>query len=62
VFEQYWLLTIIDGSYLGLAYAAYLVVVFLFLCDIALNRGRVTTRLVNGLVDAVGGTLSLVPC
>jgi hypothetical protein len=62
VFEQNWLLTIIDGSYLGFAYAAYLVVVFLFLCDIALNRGRVTTRLVNGLVDAVGGTLSLVPC
>lgn len=62
VFEQNWLLTIINGSYLGFAYAAYLGVVFLFLCDIALNFGRVTTRLVNGLGDAVGGAFSLVPC
>lgn len=62
VFEQNWLLTIINGSYLGFAYAAYLGVVFLFLCDIALNFGRVTTRLVNGLADVVGGAFSLVPC
>ena len=63
VFEQNWLLTVIYGSYLGYAYAAYLCVVFLFLCDIALNRGRVTTRLVNGLLDAFGGAISaLTPC
>ena len=29
VFEQNWLLTIIHGDYLGLAYAAWLGVVFL---------------------------------
>jgi hypothetical protein len=62
VFEQNWLLTIIYGSYLGLGYAAYLGAVFLFLCDTALNRGRITTRLVNGLVQAIGGVASLVPC
>ena len=62
VFEQNWLLTIIYGSYLGLGYAAYLGAVFLFLCDIALNRGRITTRLVNGLVEGLGGVVSLVPC
>lgn len=63
VFEQNWLLTLINGSYLGFAYAAYLGVVFLFLCDIALNRGRVTTRLANGAIDLVGGTVaSLTPC
>jgi hypothetical protein len=62
VFEQNWLLTIIYGSYLGLGYAAYLGLVFLFLCDIALNRGRVTTRLVNGMVEALGGVVTLVPC
>lgn len=61
-FEQNWLLTIIHGSYLGFGYAVYLGVVFLFLCDIALNRGRVTTRLVNGLVEGLGGVVSLVPC
>jgi hypothetical protein len=62
VFEQNWLLTVINGSYLGFAYAGYLGVVFLFLCDIALNHGRVTTRLVNGAADAVGSVFSLVPC
>jgi hypothetical protein len=62
VFEQNWLLTIIYGDYLGLTYAAYLGGVFLFLCDIALNHGRVTTHLVNGLADAVGSSFALVPC
>jgi hypothetical protein len=62
VFEQNWLLTLINGSYLGFAYATYLGVVFLLLCDVVLNRGRITTRLANGLVHGVGGTLSLIPC
>ena len=63
VFEQNWLLTVINGSYLGIAYAFYLGLVFLLLCDIALNRGRVTTRLVNGIFDAFGGAISaLSPC
>jgi len=62
VFEQNWLLTIIHGDYLGLAYAAYLGLSFLFLCDIGLNHGRVTTTLLNGLADVVGSSFSLVPC
>lgn len=63
IFEQNWLLTVIYGSYLGYAYAAYLGVVFLFLCDIVLNRGRVTTRLANGVLDTFGGAVaSLTPC
>jgi hypothetical protein len=47
VFEQNWLLTLIHGDYLGLAYAAYLGVTFLFLCDIWLNEARVTTVIVE---------------
>jgi hypothetical protein len=62
VFAQNWLLTVINGSYLGFAYALYLGVAFLFLCDILLNQGRVTTRLANGLIEAVGGVASLIPC
>ena len=42
VFEQNWLLTLINGSYLGWAYAAWLGVVFLLLCDVWMNRARVT--------------------
>lgn len=56
VFEQDWLLTIIQGSYLGFAYLAWLGVVTLFLCDIALNRGRLT----SGMLNALGG--AVVPC
>lgn len=62
VFEQNWLLTIIYGDYLGLAYAAYLGGVFLFLCDIVVNHGRVTTSLVNGLAEVVGSSFALIPC
>lgn len=62
VFEQNWLLTIIYSDYLGLGYAAWLGVAFLFLCDIGLNRGQVTTTLVNGIADVVGSSFSLVPC
>ena len=63
VFEQNWLMTIVEGSYLGWAYAGWLGVAYLFLCDIALNRGRVTTRLVNGVLEAFGSAISsLTPC
>lgn len=63
VFEQNWLLTIVEGSYVGYAYAGWLGIAYLFLCDIALNRGRVTTNLVNGAIEVLGGTIAaLSPC
>ncbi|MFK8004204.1 MAG: hypothetical protein AB8H86_31855 [Polyangiales bacterium] len=57
VFEQDWLLTIVQGSYLGFAYLAWLGVVTLFLCDIAFNRGRVTTEVLGALLNA-----AVAPC
>jgi hypothetical protein len=62
LFEQNWLLTIIYGDYLGFLYLAYLGVVFLALCDIVLNRARVTTRIANAVLDAVGSAVTLTPC
>jgi hypothetical protein len=62
IFEQNWLLTIIYGDYLGFAYLAYLGVVFLVLCDIVFNKGRITTRIVNAFLNAVGSATSLLPC
>lgn len=62
LFEQNWLLTIIHNSYLGFAYLAWLGVVFLFLCDIVFNRGRVTTEILNAFFNAIGSALSAVPC
>jgi len=62
IFEQDWLLTIIYGDYLGFAYLAYLGVVFLALCDVVLNRARVTTAIANAILDAVGSAVTLTPC
>lgn len=53
VFEQNWLLTIIHGNYLGFAYAAYLGVSFLFLCDVWFNEARATIKLMEIFVSAV---------
>ena len=62
IFEQNWLLTIIHSSYLGFAYVAWLGIVFLFLCDIVFNRGRITTEILNALFNAIGSAFSVVPC
>jgi len=58
VFEQNWLLTIIHGDYLGFAYTAWLGVVFLLLCDIWLNRARVTMRIGESIGSAAGSIAS----
>ena len=57
VFEQDWLLTIIHGSYLGLAYSLWLGVSFLFLCDVWLNNARVTARVLETLSNAIGAMI-----
>jgi len=62
IFEQNWLLTIIHSSYLGLAYLAWLGVVFLFLCDIVFNRARIVTGILNTFLNAIGSVASVVPC
>ena len=62
VFEQNWLLTIIYGDYLGFAYLAYLGLVFFFLCDIVLNKARVTTRIANAVFEAAGSSVTWAPC
>lgn len=49
VFRQNWLLTIVHGDYLGLAYTAYLGLVFLFFCDVWFNQCRVSTRILRML-------------
>ena len=62
IFSQNWLLTIIQGSYVGFAYAAYLGVVYAFLCDIVFNRGRATTAFGNVVLAALGTAAALSPC
>jgi len=62
IFEQNWFFTIIYNSYLGWGYLAYLGIIFAFLCDITFNKARITTRLLNGMFEAIGSTLSVVSC
>jgi hypothetical protein len=62
LFSQNWLHTIVFNDYVGFAYVAYLSVAFFFLCDILFNRARITTQLLNRLLDAVGSAVSVVPC
>ena len=62
LFGQDWLHTIVFGDYVGWAYSFYLAGVATLLADIAFNRARVTTQIVNLALHAVGSTLSAVPC
>lgn len=62
VFQQNWLLTIIYNDYLGFAYLGYVLVVFLFLCDIVFNKARVTTEIINSMLNAIGSAASVGPC
>lgn len=62
LFNQSWLHTIMFGQYVGLAYVFYLAGVALLLADVSFNRARVTTRIVNGVLDLVGSAASAAPC
>ncbi|MEL6951082.1 MAG: hypothetical protein AAGM16_13320 [Pseudomonadota bacterium] len=62
IFEQNWLLTIIYGDYTGLAYLAYLGLVFAILLDVVLNRARVTTEIVNFFLNLIGSATAVIPC
>jgi hypothetical protein len=62
IFEQNWFFSIIYNDYLGWTYFSYLGVVFLFLCDIVLNRARVTCKILNAIAEAIGSAFSVMPC
>ncbi len=61
LFEQNWFYTILYNDYTGFAYLGYLTIVFAFLLDIVFNRARVTTEIVNGILNVVGSAASVVP-
>ncbi|WP_196140414.1 hypothetical protein [Aliikangiella sp. G2MR2-5] len=62
IFEQNWFYTIIYNDYTGLGYLAYLMLVFAILSDIAFNKARVTTEILNTVFNAIGQAASLAPC
>lgn len=62
LFEQNWFYIAVYSNYYGFAYLAFLGCIFALLLDIFLNRGKVTTHLGNGMLNAVGSAISLTPC
>ena len=62
VFGQDWFYTIIYNDYMGLAYLAYLGIIFGFLLDIALNKCRITSFIFNMIGHAISGIGSVSPC
>jgi hypothetical protein len=62
LFEQDWLHTLVFGDYVGWAYLGYLGLAMALLSDVAFNRARVITRLLNAALEALGSAVSVVPC
>jgi len=62
MFEQNWLFTIIYSDFIGFGYLAYVSGLFLWFCDIIFNKARVTTEIVNMVLNAIGSALQAVPC
>jgi len=53
IFKQNWFMTIMFGSYVGWLYLLYLLLIFLFLCDIVFNKARVSTFILENTVGAI---------
>jgi hypothetical protein len=62
IYGQDWFYTILYNDYMGFGYLVYISIIFGVLVDIALNKARVTTEVINGIANAVGSALSVVPC
>ncbi len=62
LFEQDWFLTIIYSDYLGYGYLGWLALAFAFLCDIVLNKARLTTELINATLQNIGSAILVAPC
>jgi hypothetical protein len=60
--NQNWLHTVVFGEYVGLAYAGYLALVATCFTDIAFNRARVTSSLLNAMFQVVGTAVKAIPC
>lgn len=62
LFEQDWLHTLVFGDYVGWGYLGYLGLAIALLSDVAFNRARCITRLLNTTLDALGSAVVVVPC
>ncbi len=62
LFNQNWLHTLVFSDYVGYAYFGYLGGVFSLLSDIIFNRARITTEILNNLLNAICSVIQVAPC
>lgn len=62
LFQQDWLQTVLFNSYWGGSYLFLVGILACALIDIALNKGRITTQVLNFILNAVGSAASVLPC
>ncbi|WP_016957689.1 hypothetical protein [Catenovulum agarivorans] len=62
IFGQDWFYSILYNDYMGFGYLLYLAAIFSLLVDIVFNRARATTETINAILNAIGSSLSLLPC
>lgn len=62
IFGQDWFYTILYNDYMGFGYLLYIATIFGFLMDIALNKARITSEIINGIANVVGSAFSVTPC
>lgn len=62
LFGQNWFFTLLHNDFVGFGYLAYSSVLFAFLADIAFNRARITTTILNFIFQAIGSAAQAVPC
>lgn len=57
---QNWFFTLLYGDFVGLTYGVWLLLIFGLLCDIALFKARITSRIVEAMLSAF--TKAPLPC
>lgn len=62
LFQQNWFFTIIFNNYVGFGYLAYVAILFGIFCDIAFNKARITTEIINCFLNAIGSAATVLPC
>jgi len=49
IFEQNWFYTLLYNDFTGFGYLAYLLGIFVLLCDIAFNKAKITKEIIDFL-------------
>jgi hypothetical protein len=62
LFNQDWVRTIVFDDYVGYGYFGWLGLLVVLFADILANRARVTTRIVNGVLQSLGSAATALPC